>query len=172
MVFVRFGAKRKIWGQYGTPEIPVATCLEIVAAMIIAATIILGAYTCSVLSRLGVLETYGDPRGLFKILILKISASLSWNTRGDASPRLLRCSQARRRTFTMLWCYDVQLTPGSPAARIGLRSGDEIVEIELTPTTSLTYQQALDLVNSHADTLLMTVERYPRLPLSQFYYRK
>jgi len=56
----------------------------------------------------------------------------------------------------------VQLTPGSPAARIGLRAGDEIVEVESTPTSSLTYQQALDLVNSHTDTLLMTVERYTR----------
>ena len=56
----------------------------------------------------------------------------------------------------------VQLTPGSPAARIGLRTGDEIVDVESTPTSSLTYQQALDLVNSHADTLLMTVERYPQ----------
>ena len=61
-----------------------------------------------------------------------------------------------------------QLTPGSPAARIGLRTGDEIVEIESTSTASLTYQQALDLANSHADTLLLTVERYPCLHQSQF----
>ena len=53
-----------------------------------------------------------------------------------------------------------QLTPGSPAARIGLRTGDEIVEIASTSTLSLTYQRALDLINSYDDSLLMTVERY------------
>lgn len=52
-----------------------------------------------------------------------------------------------------------RLTPGSPAARIGLRTGDEIVEIASTSTSSLTYQQSLDLINSHNDTILLTVER-------------
>ena len=58
-------------------------------------------------------------------------------------------------------CVTMQLTPGSPAARIGLRTGDEIVEIASTSTSSLTYQQSLDLINSHNDTILLTVERYP-----------
>ena len=53
----------------------------------------------------------------------------------------------------------LQLTPGSPAARIGLRTGDEVVEVASTPTSSLSHQQALDLINSHTDTLLLTVER-------------
>lgn len=53
----------------------------------------------------------------------------------------------------------IRLTPGSPAARIGLRTGDEIVEIASTSTSSLSHEQALDLINSHLDTILMTVER-------------
>jgi len=65
----------------------------------------------------------------------------------------------------------IQLTPGSPAARIGLRTGDEVVEIESTSTSSLTQQQALDLVNSSADTLLMTVERYFPRRSSHFHSR-
>ena len=63
----------------------------------------------------------------------------------------------------------IQLTPGSPAARIGLRTGDEIVEIASTSTSFLTYQQALDLIDSHRDTLLMTVERSLILSLSTLY---
>jgi len=54
----------------------------------------------------------------------------------------------------------MQLTPGSPAARIGLQTGDEVVEIASTSTSSLTYQQVLELISRHSDTLLMTVERY------------
>lgn len=52
-----------------------------------------------------------------------------------------------------------RVSAGSAAAKIGLQPGDEVVEIADTSTASLTHQQALDLVDSHTDTLLMTVER-------------
>lgn len=51
------------------------------------------------------------------------------------------------------------VTAGSAAHRIGLQSNDEIVEIEDTSTEALTQQQAEQLINTPAVTLLMTVER-------------
>ena len=102
------------------------------------------------------------------IIIIIIIIIRSWDAgspissrRSDRPPIFSRrsqslCSDTMQSFFTTAFH---QLTPGSPAARIGLRSGDEIVEIASTPTSSLTYQQALDLIASHNDTLLMTVER-------------
>ena len=52
-----------------------------------------------------------------------------------------------------------QLMPGSPAARIGLKTGDEITEIGDAPTEGLTYQAVLDLVGQFGDSIVLTVER-------------
>lgn len=53
----------------------------------------------------------------------------------------------------------VKILGGGPAAKIGLQPGDEIVEIDDTSTSALTQEQAQNLIDSHTNTLLMTVER-------------
>lgn len=55
-----------------------------------------------------------------------------------------------------------RVAPGSPAARIGLREGDEVTEIDNTPANRLTYARAIDLIDRHADSLLLTIERKAR----------
>ncbi|KAK2154432.1 hypothetical protein LSH36_269g10013 [Paralvinella palmiformis] len=54
------------------------------------------------------------------------------------------------------------LLPGSPAARIGLKTGDEVTEVGDIQTEGLTYQQVQDLIEKHGDTLILTVERRAR----------
>jgi hypothetical protein len=63
-----------------------------------------------------------------------------------------------------------QITPGSPAASIGLRESDEVTEIFDTPTEHLTYQQSLDLIHQYHDILVLTVERQARgtAPVTSF----
>ena len=53
-----------------------------------------------------------------------------------------------------------QVTPGSPAARIGLKSGDEVTEIGDTPTHGLTHAAAQDVIRHYGLSLILTVERY------------
>jgi hypothetical protein len=55
-----------------------------------------------------------------------------------------------------------RVTPGSPAARIGLREGDEVTEIDNTPTDNLTYYESTSLIDQHTDSLLLTIERKAR----------
>lgn len=55
-----------------------------------------------------------------------------------------------------------RVTPGSPAARIGLREGDEVTEIDNTPTDNLTYYESMSLIDQHTDSLLLTIERKAR----------
>jgi hypothetical protein len=56
----------------------------------------------------------------------------------------------------------VRIAPGSPAARIGLRPGDELTEIYSTSTASMTHQDALDLLDRQGDSVILTVERKAR----------
>eukprot|EP00918_Siedleckia_nematoides_P001571 GHVU01003705.1.p1 GENE.GHVU01003705.1~~GHVU01003705.1.p1 ORF type:complete len:298 (-),score=35.43 GHVU01003705.1:763-1656(-) len=52
-----------------------------------------------------------------------------------------------------------RVTPGSPAARIGLKSGDEITEIGDVPTHRLSVEAAIDLINQYGLSLILTIER-------------
>ena len=53
----------------------------------------------------------------------------------------------------------LQVTPGSPAARIGLRSGDEVTEIGDASTRGLTHSAAQDVMRQYGLSLILTVER-------------
>lgn len=55
-----------------------------------------------------------------------------------------------------------RITPGSPAARIGLKSGDEVTEIGDTSTQGLTYDAAVNTIAQYGQTLILTVERRAR----------
>ena len=52
-----------------------------------------------------------------------------------------------------------QVTPGSPAARIGLKSGDEVTEIGDTPTRDISLVAAEDAIRRYGLSLILTVER-------------
>jgi len=55
-----------------------------------------------------------------------------------------------------------RVAPGSPAARIGLRAGDELTEIYSAPTVNMTQQDAMDLLDRQGDSVILTVERKAR----------
>lgn len=52
-----------------------------------------------------------------------------------------------------------RITPGSPAARIGLKARDEVTEIGDCPTEGLTSQDAHELITQYGLSLILTVER-------------
>ena len=55
--------------------------------------------------------------------------------------------------------YSRQVTPASPADKIGVQAGDLVTEIGDIPTEGLTLQQAKDIVADFGETILLTLER-------------
>lgn len=53
----------------------------------------------------------------------------------------------------------MRVTPGSPASRIGVKSGDEVTHISNRCTKHMSLQQAHDLITQHTQTLVLTLER-------------
>ena len=53
-----------------------------------------------------------------------------------------------------------QVTPGSPAAKIGLKSNDVVTEVGDVPTETMTGQEVLDLIGQYGDSIVITVERW------------
>ena len=56
----------------------------------------------------------------------------------------------------------LQVTPGSPAHRIGLGNNDHITHIGDAPTNYLKHQDAQHMMQRHGETMILTVERYVR----------
>ena len=52
-----------------------------------------------------------------------------------------------------------QVTPGSPAHRIGLGNNDHITHIGDVDTRNLKYEDAVQMMQRHGDAMIITVER-------------